>query len=106
MRTSAPHRDAAMDVRRRPRNSGQSFVMTAVFLTVLIGLVGLAADVGYMFHHRRRMQTAADSAAVAGGLQVYRGASDWVAAARADAKTNGFEHGIGGIDVAVNKPPL
>jgi len=94
-----------MNARRRPRDSGQSFVMTAICLSVLVGFVGLAADVGYMFHQRRRMQTAADSAAVAGALQVYRGASDYQTAARADATTNGFANGVGGVVVTVNNPP-
>ena len=101
----APRPDTGMNARRRPRDSGQSFVMTAICLTVLVGFAGLAADVGYMFHQRRRMQTAADSAAMAGALQVYRGASDYQAAGWADATTNGFANGVGGVVVTVNNPP-
>ncbi len=100
-----PRPDTGMNARRRPRDSGQSFVMTAICLSVLVGFVGLAADVGYMFHQRRRMQTAADSAAVAGALQVYRGASDYQTAGWADATTNGFANGVGGVVVTVNNPP-
>ena len=47
---------------------GQTLVMTALCATVLIGFMGLAVDVGVLFHAKRNLQTAADDAAIAGRL--------------------------------------
>ena len=52
------------DIYRKER--GQALVLFALFLLVLMGMVALAADGGYAFAQRRRMQYAADAAAMAG----------------------------------------
>ena len=53
---------------------GQTLVLTALCLGAMLGVVALATDVGLMFHARRNMQIAADSAAVAGALDyLYNG---------------------------------
>ena len=51
---------------KHPRQaSGQILIVVALLLTFLIGFVGLAAEGGLYLDVKRRMQTAADAAAVA-----------------------------------------
>ncbi|TMD03428.1 MAG: hypothetical protein E6J02_13945, partial [Chloroflexi bacterium] len=52
---------------RTTRNTerGQTLVLVAFSLIVLIGLVGLAVDGGRLFWERRTLQNAVDSAALA-----------------------------------------
>ncbi len=51
---------------------GQVLIMFALFLTVMMGILGLAVDLGYAFSQRRTVQNAADLAAVAGTRTVIR----------------------------------
>ncbi len=46
--------------------SGQALVFVAVILTALVGMAALVVDVGSWFHAQRKLQTAADAAALAG----------------------------------------
>jgi len=77
--------------------------MAALCMPLLMGFVALAVDAGLMFHAEREMQTAADSAAVAGAQEINFG--DVVAAAKADAALNGVTDGSNGATVTVNNPP-
>ena len=88
-------------------SKGQILVMTTFVLTVLVGFVGLAADTGYFFDYRRRMVTAADSAALAGAMEVKSNTNSTkvVTVARAAAALNSFTHGTDNITVTVNRPP-
>jgi Flp pilus assembly protein TadG len=62
--SSALDRD---DNRQRPEAShGQILIMVALFLTGLLGAVGLVMDLGYAFSQRRTVQNAADAASMAG----------------------------------------
>ena len=88
------------------RSKGQILVTTALMLTVLVGFMGLAIDAGYFFDYRRRMATAADSAAIAAVWELKRNPTPApTMAARRAAAMNGFTHGTNGITVAVNRPP-
>src|SRR3989449_5948544 len=89
-------------------SGGQTLVLTALMLTILIGFVGLAADTGYFFDYRRRMTAAADSAAVAAAMEVKRDPTSTQVAtvARTAAAASGFSDGTNGITVAVNRPPV
>lgn len=53
------------------RRAGGAAAYTAIVLLVLIGFVGLAVDWGYMTWTAQKLQTAADSAAMAGAQQVW-----------------------------------
>jgi Flp pilus assembly protein TadG len=46
--------------------NGQSLVITALFMTVFMGMLGLVIDVGHGYASYRQMQMAADAAALAG----------------------------------------
>ena len=48
---------------------GAVLIMVALSSVALLGFLGLALDVGYMYHHRRVMQSAADAGAIAGGAR-------------------------------------
>lgn len=50
--------------------SGQALVLTTVCLTLLMGTMALAIDVGYAQFEQRQLQIAADSAAIAAGLEL------------------------------------
>jgi Putative Flp pilus-assembly TadE/G-like len=97
-----------MDAGRNCR--GQILVLSALMMPVLVFVVALAVDVGFLFDYRRQAQTAADSGAQAAALQLYTTPSATFAAleaaARADTALNGFTHGVDGIDVTLNRPPL
>ena len=68
--------------------------------------MGLALDVGYVLHIKRRQQTAADAAAMAGAIELARGKADLVtAAAQADSALNGFDEADPDVTVVVNCPP-
>ena len=83
---------------------GQVLILTALCLTVLISSLGLAVDVGMLYHAKRLMQTAADAGAIAAAYELPFG--DATAAARADAALNGVTNGSNGATVTVNNPPL
>jgi len=101
---------------------GQTLVMTALCATVLIGFMGLAVDVGVLFHAKRNLQTAADDAAIAAALNyqfVLNG--DPTAAAKAAAlkngvagsyvtvlssPTTGYHQGLGFFEVRVVQPQV
>ena len=71
--------------------AGQVLVMTALSMTVLVGFMALAIDVGMLFRAKRNMQIAADAAAIAGALDYkYNGSiTSAQAAAEAAATANG-----------------
>jgi hypothetical protein len=77
--------------------------MTALAMAVLLGLVAFATDIGLFLIAKRQMQTAADSAAMAGAAEINYG--DVTTAAQADSAQNGFTDGSNGVTVAVHIPP-
>jgi hypothetical protein len=89
---------------KRNRESGQALVFVALSLVVLTGLVGFAIDIGYLRYTKRRIQTAADSAAIAGASELNNG--NFFTAALNDSKANGFENGVNGVTVTPTNPPL
>ena len=94
-------------MRIRNDESGQAIVLVALTMTVLIGFLALATDVGVLFRARRNLQIAADAAATAAALDyLYNGSiSSAQAAGQAAATANGATNGVGGVSVTVNGPP-
>ena len=78
-------------------------VMYVGLRLVLTGVVGLSIDMGYLRYTKRRLQTAADSAAVARASELQAG--NYRAAALNDSKSNGFEDGVSGTTVKAFNPP-
>jgi hypothetical protein len=89
---------------KRNREAGQALVAAALSLTVLLLAAGLAIDMGYLRYQERRMQAAADSAAIAGAAELAYGGS-YAAAAQADSASNGFTHNVNSVTVTPNRPP-
>lgn len=92
----------------RSASRGQAFPLVAFSMTVVIGLASMAIDVGYWRYQQRLEQTAADSAALAGAVQLgYTSTTSSItAAAQTDAATNGFTNDGVATTVTVNQPPL
>jgi hypothetical protein len=90
---------------KRNRESGQAIASVALGLVVLTGIVGLAIDMGYLRYAKRRMQSAADSAAIAGASELAYASGNYVTAAQNDSKANGFEDGVNGVTVTPLNPP-
>jgi Flp pilus assembly protein TadG len=93
--------------KKRNRESGYGLVFAAFGLIVLLGAAGLSVDMGYLRYQRRLLQSAADSAALAGAAQLGAGGSTLQAqnAAAADSELNGFKDG-GTINVTASKITL
>jgi Flp pilus assembly protein TadG len=84
-------RSTAMIARLRPflRNEdGASIIIIGLTLPVLIGAMGLAAEVSYWHLHHRAMQNASDAAAIAAATN---GGSNYAAEGKAVAAQYGFQ---------------
>jgi Flp pilus assembly protein TadG len=92
--------------------SGQALVISVLCMTCLFGFAALATDVGLILREKRLLQIAADSAAIAGALELNYSSGAVISAAQAAATRNGFTtttNGVttaGGTTVTVNTPPL
>src|ERR1700751_1610976 len=99
-------------MKRMKDESGQALIITALCMTCLFGFAALATDVGLMLREKRLLQIAADSAAIAGALELNYSAARVTSAALAAATQNGFAattSGVttaSGVTVTVNPPPL
>jgi Flp pilus assembly protein TadG len=86
-------------MRKWKNESGQVLVITSLSMTVLLGFVGFATDVGLLLRQRRIAQTVADSAAMAAAQEsLSEGTPSSVTtgmwtAAKHDAVMNGFTPG-------------
>jgi Flp pilus assembly protein TadG len=85
--------------------SGQTLILVALSLTCILGFVGLATDVGTMFHAKRNMQVAADAAAIAGAAELPYGTTNMTTAAQDGSAQNGVTNGVNSAVVTVNTPP-
>jgi hypothetical protein len=103
-----------MKIHNRFRRRGAVTVMTAVCMTMLLGIVALALDGGHLMMQRGRAQAAADAAALAGATDLYdnywTGSGDDLNGSAEDsalltAAANGFQHNGNDIKVFVNIPP-
>ncbi len=90
--------------RKMRADNGQAVILVALSLTGILGFVALATDVGTLLHAKRNLQIAADSAAIAGAVEIDIGGSVPAAAAAA-ATQNGVTSGSNGATVTINYPP-
>lgn len=92
---------------KRDNESGQVIILTALFMTVLLGFLALGIDVAMLFRARRNVQIAADAAAIGATMDYYYNGS--VSAAqtvgKADSAANGITDGVKGATVTINCPP-
>jgi Flp pilus assembly protein TadG len=94
--------------KKRNRESGYGLVFAAFGLIALLGAAGLSVDMGYLRYQRRLLQSAADSAALAGAAQLGAGGGTGQANAAAlnDSQLNGFQDGTGDIHVTPTRITL
>jgi len=90
--------------------TGGILVFAAIAAPVMIGAAGLAVDVGLWYANKRLAQSAVDSAALAGALELRRSDGDITSitnVVNADALINGFSAANGDIiDVDASASPL
>ncbi len=83
--------------------SGQTLVFAALSMVVLISFLGLAIDVGHLRYARRQLQTAADAAALAAGLEIrVCGSLSPCPAMTAAAQNALVENGYSGTSAVIN----
>ena len=82
---------------------GQTIILVALSLPLLLGFIGIATDVGALFKDKRTMQTAADAAAIAAAQNLNYGT--YVAAGKAASAANGFTDASNGVTVTISDPP-
>ena len=99
--------------------SGQTLVLAAVCMTVLVGMLGLSIDAGMLRYQKRQMQDLADASALAGALELSAcaGTSNCTAmqtAAKAALTENGFTGSLvincatrtgTKLEITLNNPP-
>lgn len=71
----------------RDRQTGQTLIQVALFMTVLLAFLAIAIDVGNVYQSRRKMQNAADAGALAGSWQICFGDPD-------DAETAAWDYAV------------
>lgn len=96
---------------------GTVAVMVALSITLLLGMVAVSLDGGMLQDNKRRVQTAADSAALAAANKIFSRFpsilatntpdpnGDAAAAAQQNASDNGFAHDGSTTTVVANVPP-
>ena len=82
------------------KESGQSMVLFAVILVVLVGSLALVIDYGMPAWTARRLQNAADSAALAAATVLPADSADKEAAARTEAVEYAAKNGYSSVDVS------
>jgi len=85
---------------------GQTLVVVALLLTMLLGFVGLAVDVAWYELNLIRMQRAADAAALAGVVYLPGNPTAANNAALAEATQNGYTNGAAGVSVVSQPDPI
>lgn len=90
------------------RQSGYGLIFAAIGMVAFLGAAGLSVDIGYLRYQRRQMQSAADSAALAGAAQLGTGGGVGRAqtAALDDSELNGFQDGTGQIHVVATQTSI
>src|SRR5260370_36832084 len=85
--------------RLRGSRRGQVIVLVCISLVAMMGMIGVVTDFAFMQHQRNMMQTAADSAAMAGSQELSYG--DMAAAGKAGAARNGDTRGGSSVTGAI-----
>lgn len=85
--------------------NGQTLIFTAFLMCCLMGFMAVAIDVGVLFRAQRKVQTAADAAAVAGTLEYYYHGSGNAASVAKNAATVAGSGVTDQNQVTVNIPP-
>ena len=95
---------------RKPTRPGSVLVWLVLSLSVIVGIVAICLDGGRMLEERRRVQAAADAAALAAGADLYENywvnqGLDPLGTAKAAAIASAAANGLPAAAVTVNVPP-
>jgi Putative Flp pilus-assembly TadE/G-like len=90
---------------RCKKRAGYILITGSVISIGLFAFMGLAVDTGYMEWTKRKMQSAADAAAMAAMFELSAKSGNQVSAGQHDAGLNGFTDGTHNITVTINVPP-
>src|SRR5258707_148509 len=87
------------------RDGGFVLITGALMMVVLLGFLGLALDIGYMEFTKRRIQTAADAAAIGAVTQMRtdNATTNVTTTGKYDSELNGFKDGTNGVTVMSTK---
>ena len=85
---------------------GAVAIQMALMVVVLIGMGGLATDIGYTLFVQRKMQSAADAAAFSAAVAKSTGHPAITTEAYGVAGQAGFVNGVNSVTVTVNNPPI
>lgn len=85
---------------RRDRR-GAIAVTAALSLTLLCGMIGLSTDIGMWYWQQRKMQNAADAAALAAAIDGIAGNTTYKTTGADVAKKYGYTNGTGSISVTI-----
>ncbi len=91
--------------RQHPRSRGQIVVIFALAIVAFVGLSAIVIDVSWFWSNSLRMQRAADAAALAGVVHLPARLDLAIDDARAEAKKNGYDNGVGGVSVTPIQDP-
>ena len=97
-------------MRLHVRNSerGSILILTALSMTVLLGIAALSLDISFMYDKRNRLHAAADAAAKSGAFEVRRDSSISLTDLQTFANQQVSAHGFnpaGTTSVVVHHPP-
>lgn len=105
-RTKLPVRKSPRSTPRRRKRAGAVLVWFALLLVMLLGMVGLVIDGGFLMATHRHAQNAADAAALAAAFDLMYGASPGGGQIQATADTYVKTHnGLSDATVTVHIPP-
>jgi hypothetical protein len=91
---------APLQVLRRNKRRGTVIIMATITLAILMAMVALAVDVGYLNNVRTQLQASADSAALAGADTLF----DGVSTARMEAERFGESNLVGNTPADIRPP--
>src|ERR1700730_5802845 len=92
--------------RFRREQSGQTLVIVALMILVLLGFTGLVTDVAWYEVNLIRIQRAADAAALAGVVYLPNNVLGAQTAAQQEASKNGYTNGAPGVTVTAGPAAL
>jgi hypothetical protein len=99
-------RDARRQWRRLIEDERGSIILLAVWLPVLAGAVAIGVETGELYRVKRQMQSAADSAALAGAIDSMANRTSSITSdAKYEAQRNGFTDNGSSVTVTINTPP-
>ena len=95
-----------MQLHMRDSERGSILILTALSMTVLLGIAALSIDISFMYDKRNRLHAAADAAAKSGAFEVRRDSVDFADRSRNVRESAGVRARVqSGRDDQCCRPP-